>query len=1547
VFVADFGKNISGTVSLSQVIPAGRTVTIKHGERLLNGRVNNSVILAAQTSTFIGDGKTSLFSSRFAYAGFRWAEISGLDAPPSNGSMVAKEIRNDVRESGTFKASAPLLNSLHEANRQTQVNGMHGIPEDTPTREKRGWMADAHLAAEATINNYDMAAFYTKFVRDMEDAQSPSGFVPDIVPSEHAPFWSQQSDPVWSAATVLIPYYVWKAYGDDRLLSSHYSSMDRWMSYVGTVSDGYLVTRPSGTWGQDWVAMEDTDSKLFQSGFYYLTAKLMAEMSEELGKSGPAEKYRALSKNIAEAFNSRYFDAGKASYGNSQFSNALPLTLGIVPDGRAGDVTETLVNQVMVTGGGHIRGGLPGAKYIVDALELMDRSDIVNIVVSRTDSPGWAYMLTHGPGSIWEEWQGTPSLDHPMFTFIDNWLYTSVAGISPSGVGGYREIVFDPRITPGLPSAAGSVHTPFGEAEIEWKVVDKRVDYNITVPVGATGKVTLRKTKPAALSESGQLAAAGRGIRSVTASGPDTLVNLGSGTYHFTSDPALAELVAASATSAAIGTEVTALGDSTPRLGALRQTAAKTESGVTQALNTYLQLDGQAPDELRTAISAARSFTAEVALARGEGLAPATAGALAVRAASAVHQLSAAVDAGGVVVTAAGVEEHLAPGGSMDVTVTVKNTGPTAVGHLSPGIDLPQGWSARPTSRLPESVEPAGEARATYSVTAPAGTPPTTYAARGFVSFTRGEDSATRSDGFSIGVGADLTAADAGLTPQILEPGGTGFAAVTLRNLQTSTDRHVQVAATDLPAGWQGQPAVPAVVPAGGQITVHVPVSASATARGGILELSVTDDGGRVLATSQATGKVRGSANCSADATGETCLPQSTLMLANFEDGAPTGWSAGAESGIDTGGLTTEAETGSFLGAAALRVKAVQPAASTQWREVTYSPPSPVGTGDASALMASLRLADPVPGAIYEAKLWASDKAGHTTEAIHRIAPGVWNQLVLPTVEEGLKDVSALRVGVRSTAPGDDAAGFFLDALKLEYGHGGRNLAAGATVSASTSLETGGWSTGNLVDSATFSTATHRGYRSEGPGSQWIQLDLGAVRSIGALYLHEVTVPAGEEPLPGGTGFPGSPKVEVSADGTNWTGVAATLRRTGAAGKAGEAAAPLWMAFDSPDARFLRLTSTAAEDETSGGPAAALALSEIQVFGPGNTISGVLSNRTVDQGAPATFNATAPGRPGHRLQWQRSDDAGATFQDISGAIGTTLTVPSPQAADDGDRFRAVTMSSDSEAVNVSVAAALSVRLEPLEVSGHPDDLFLATPGHDKGRLAASVTGAGKRLQWQSSTDGGLSWRNVAGASTGELTVSFSEGSALPSERFRLVASNLLGASVVSNAATVNVGAAPVISASAVHAAAVAGQAIELRVAVTGSPRPAITWFRQSAPGSPWIEVAGESGTTLGIGPDAVASGARYHAVAGNTFGTATSEDITVSVLTPAPLPPEALGPAGNLAAMPTEQPMADTGANLWPLLPAALLLLVGCVTMAAHRITRPRRSVAPSRKKNR
>ncbi|HYH34051.1 MAG TPA: family 78 glycoside hydrolase catalytic domain, partial [Nocardioides sp.] len=429
VHVLDFGTNMSGWTRLSLDLPAGTTVTLKHGERLSNGRVDNGIIGAQQTNRYTAAGGPVTWEPSFVYAGFRWVEVTGLPEAPAPGSIVAREVHNDVAPTGTFTSSVDLLNRLHTANVQTQVNGLHAVPEDTPTREKRGWMADAHIAAEATINNFGMDAFYASWVEEMRSAQQPDGRVPDIVPTEPGGAWETRSDPAWAVAHVLIPAYVHERYADTRVLAEHYASIRDYLAYLDTTTSGDLLTSPVNTWGNDWLGIEGTDSTLFRSGFYLWALREGAKAARLLDKPADAQQMDARADQVAAAINERYLDPVEESYGPSQFANAFPLVLDIVPERHVDGVVDTLVRDVVEERGGHFTGGLPGIKYIPEALALHGRSDVVLDVVTTTSYPGWGYMLENGPGTIWEDWGGVSSLNHPMFTSIDNWLYESVAGI--------------------------------------------------------------------------------------------------------------------------------------------------------------------------------------------------------------------------------------------------------------------------------------------------------------------------------------------------------------------------------------------------------------------------------------------------------------------------------------------------------------------------------------------------------------------------------------------------------------------------------------------------------------------------------------------------------------------------------------------------------------------------------------------------------------------------------------------------------------------------------------------------------------------------------------------------------------------------------------------------------------------------------------------------------------------------------------------------------------------------------------------------------------
>jgi len=56
-------------------------------------------------------------------------------------------------------------------------------PTDCPQRDEHlGWMGDAQIFARTASCNADVAAFFTKWLTDVADAQSPDGAFPDIAP---------------------------------------------------------------------------------------------------------------------------------------------------------------------------------------------------------------------------------------------------------------------------------------------------------------------------------------------------------------------------------------------------------------------------------------------------------------------------------------------------------------------------------------------------------------------------------------------------------------------------------------------------------------------------------------------------------------------------------------------------------------------------------------------------------------------------------------------------------------------------------------------------------------------------------------------------------------------------------------------------------------------------------------------------------------------------------------------------------------------------------------------------------------------------------------------------------------------------------------------------------------------------------------------------------------------------------------------------------------------------------------------------------------------
>jgi hypothetical protein len=265
------------------------------------------------------------------------------------------------------------------------------------------------------------------------------------------------------------------------------------------------------------------------------------------------------------------------------------------------------------------------------------------------------------------------------------------------------------------------------------------------------------------------------------------------------------------------------------------------------------------------------------------------------------------------------------------------------------------------------------------------------------------------------------------------------------------------------------------------------------------------------------------------------------------------------------------------------------------------------------------------------------------------------------------------------------------------------------------------------------------------------------------------------------------------------------------------------------------------------------------------------SDQTVGEGSDATFTAAARGFPAPAVRWQVSTDGGASFADVPGATAATLTVPRVARSADGDRYRAVFTNSGGSAT--SAAAKLTVLYAP-GVTAQPADT-VAVPGAPVSFTAHAGGNPAPAVRWQVSTDGGLSFADMAGGTADTLTIA---RAASPQDgyEFRAVFTNAAG-TATSDPATLSVGRAPEVAQDPDDVNATAGDPVVLHARATGLPAPSVQWQASSDGGASWMDLAGQTGSDLAVTAVAGQDGTRYRAVFTNAAGSATSRAATLRV----------------------------------------------------------------------
>src|SRR5262249_6875693 len=148
--------------------------------------------------------------------------------------------------------------------------------------------------------NFDMAAFYTNFLRQIRDIQGPDGTVTDTVPHKYG---RRPADPAWGSAYPLLVWYMYEQYGDRRILQGHYNGIKMWADYLHSRSDNGILNY---SYYGDWVPVEKTPGDLVSTFYHYYSTDLVARVAQVLGKADGAEEYRKRASEIQAAFHKRF-----------------------------------------------------------------------------------------------------------------------------------------------------------------------------------------------------------------------------------------------------------------------------------------------------------------------------------------------------------------------------------------------------------------------------------------------------------------------------------------------------------------------------------------------------------------------------------------------------------------------------------------------------------------------------------------------------------------------------------------------------------------------------------------------------------------------------------------------------------------------------------------------------------------------------------------------------------------------------------------------------------------------------------------------------------------------------------------------------------------------------------------------------------------------------------------------------------------------------------------------------------------------------------------
>jgi alpha-L-rhamnosidase len=543
-FIVDFGQNLAGRVRLMvRGAGAGRRIVLRHAEMLADGElyVDNLRRAVATDVYTAGGGESEVFEPRFTYHGFRYLEVDNLPAELTADDVVARVLHNDTPWTGEFECSDPMVNQLQSNIAWGQRGNFVAVPTDCPQRDERlGWLADAQVFAPTASRNADVSAFFARWLRDVVDGQDADGAFRDIAPviSLH-----REAAPAWGDGAVIIPWHLWRTYGDRRVLEECFDAMVAWVAHIRRHNRDLRWRHRTGNAYGDWLQVDaSTPRDVLATAYFARSAQIVAEAAEVLGRSARAAEHHALHAAIRDAFISSYVGEDGAVEGGTQTGYLLALSFGLLPPALVSAAVEHLAADIEKRNC-RLTTGFVGVALLCPVLADHGRADLAYALLHQEEFPSWGYSIRHGATTIWERWDGWTehggfqsaamnSFNHYSLGSVGDWLFGRVAGIdqTPDSVA-YRELWLRPLPGGRLTWARAEQETARGRVACGWSIADGRITVTATVPPGSTAVLEVPTPDPDSVREGDAPAAGAPGVLGVEPSAVGATLRLASGRF--------------------------------------------------------------------------------------------------------------------------------------------------------------------------------------------------------------------------------------------------------------------------------------------------------------------------------------------------------------------------------------------------------------------------------------------------------------------------------------------------------------------------------------------------------------------------------------------------------------------------------------------------------------------------------------------------------------------------------------------------------------------------------------------------------------------------------------------------------------------------------------------------------------------------------------------------------------------------------------------------------------------------------------------------------